>query len=106
MKLFTLFIVSMLFLATGNVWGEINVNSASAPELAKELKNIGPAKAAAIVEYRNMHGAFNSVDELAGVHGIGKATIEMNKELIILDEPKSDAKKTGQSDVADSKHLN
>ncbi len=102
----------MLFLAafgwTG-AWAEVNVNKASASELAQALKNVGLAKAAAIVEYRKMHGAFKSADELAEVHGIGKATVEMNRDRIILSdpkilsEPKPDAGVSNVSGVADSK---
>lgn len=106
MKSHKFFIVSMLFLAafgwTG-AWAEVNVNKASASELAQALKNVGLAKAAAIVEYRKMHGAFKSADELAEVHGIGKATVEMNRDRIILSDPKPDAGVSNVSDVADPK---
>ncbi len=119
MKLLTFCIVSMFFLAAGNTWAGVNINTASASELAQELKNIGPAKAAAIVEYRKMHGVFKSVDQLAEVHGIGKATLEMNRDLIVLSDPKSGvesgtgknsgvkpgAGNPGDSDVAASRKL-
>ncbi len=106
MKSHKFFIISMLLLAAGGWTGasaEVNVNKASAPELAKALKNVGLAKAAAIVEYRKMHGAFKSVDELAEVHGIGKATVEMNRDQIILNELKPDAGASDVSSMADSK---
>jgi len=48
----------------------IDINTATATEL-ETLKGIGPAKAKAIVEYRTAHGAFQSVDDLAKVPGIG-----------------------------------
>lgn len=81
---------------------EVNVNKASASELAASLKNVGFAKAAAIVEYRKMHGAFKSVDELAEVHGIGEATVEMNRDQIILDDSQPAAGVSGVSGAADS----
>ena len=87
MRLFTICIVSMLLLAAGSAWAEVNINRADASELSRVLKNVGPAKAAAIVEYRKLHGNFKSVDELTQVHGIGKATVEMNQGLITLDDP-------------------
>lgn len=57
----------------------INLNSADADTLTRELKGIGAAKAKAIVEYRDEHGPFASVDELLEVKGIGAATLEKNR---------------------------
>ncbi|MBV2132831.1 ComEA family DNA-binding protein [Pseudomonas sp. MAP12] len=58
----------------------VNLNSADAETLARELNGIGEAKARAIVEYREAKGAFTSVDELLEVKGIGAATLEKNRE--------------------------
>lgn len=63
---------------------QININTASAEEIADVLKGIGPSKAKAIVAYREEHGAFKSVADLAQVKGIGSATLEKNKERILL----------------------
>ena len=41
----------------------VNINTASSAEL-EALPGIGPAKAKAIVEYRQKNGAFKSVEEL------------------------------------------
>lgn len=59
---------------------KVDLNTADAPTLARELNGIGEAKARAIVEYREAHGAFTSVDELLEVKGIGAATLEKNRE--------------------------
>lgn len=59
--------------------GPVNINAADADTLARELKGIGPARANAIVLYRQQHGQFRSVDELALVKGIGKSVIERNR---------------------------
>lgn len=64
--------------------GPVNVNTASAVELS-QLGNIGPAKAAAIVAYRDENGPFRSVQELANVSGIGERTVEMNLDRIVLE---------------------
>ena len=53
----------------------MNVNTATVDELDKQLTGIGPAKARAIVEYREKNGPFKSVDDLAKVPGIKEATI-------------------------------
>lgn len=55
--------------------GPLNVNTASAAELAS-LKGIGPAKAQAIVEHRDKNGQFKSVDDLKLVRGIGDKMLE------------------------------
>lgn len=63
--------------------GRVNINTASASELEK-LPGIGPAKAAAIVDYRQKNGPFRRVEDLAGVPGIGAKTVEGLKEQITL----------------------
>lgn len=57
----------------------VNINTATAEEL-KSLPGIGPAKAQAIVEYRNANGAFKSVDELKKVKGIGDGIFNKLKD--------------------------
>lgn len=57
----------------------INLNTADAATLQRELLGIGEVKAQAIVAYRDEHGDFASVDELLEVKGIGEATLEKNR---------------------------
>jgi competence protein ComEA len=59
--------------------GKINLNTADAATLQRELLGIGAVKAQAIVAYRDEHGEFASVDELLEVKGIGEATLEKNR---------------------------
>jgi competence protein ComEA len=60
---------------------KININKADETEL-QNLPGIGPAKAAAIVEYRNSSGPFEAVDDLKKISGIGDKTFEKLKDLI------------------------
>jgi competence protein ComEA len=62
----------------------IDINTATAEELAAALDGVGPAKAAAIVEYRNSQGPFQSVDDLAKVKGIGDKTLEQNRSKLTV----------------------
>lgn len=58
----------------------VNLNTADADTLQRELAGIGETKAKAIVAYREEHGNFVSVDELLEVKGIGQATLEKNRD--------------------------
>ncbi len=57
----------------------IDLNTADAETLTRELKGIGSTKAKAIVDYREAHGPFSSVDDLLEVKGVGAATLEKNR---------------------------
>ena len=59
--------------------GPVNINSADASTLARELDGIGPAKAQAIVEYRQKNGPFRSPEDLLKVDGIGEKVLEQNR---------------------------
>ena len=52
----------------------LNINVASLTEL-DALPGVGPARAAAILQYRQQHGSFASVDDLARVPGLGPAAV-------------------------------
>ncbi|WP_448682082.1 ComEA family DNA-binding protein [Pseudomonas nicosulfuronedens] len=62
----------------------VNINTASAEELQKSLKGIGKVKAQAIVDYRTSNGPFTTVDQLLEVKGIGKGTLDKNRDRISL----------------------
>ena len=59
--------------------GPVNVNTADASTLASELDGIGPAKAEAIVEYRQKNGPFRAPEDLLKVQGIGERVLEQNR---------------------------
>ena len=61
----------------------VNINSADVEELAT-LDRIGPKMAQRIVEYRSQHGAFQRVEDLLNVTGIGTKTLEHIRHSISL----------------------
>ena len=56
----------------------VNINTATESDL-EAVKGVGPAKAKAIISYREAHGNFKSLDELDNVKGFGKASVEKLK---------------------------
>lgn len=60
--------------------GKVNLNTADAPTLQRELSGIGETKAKAIVAYREANGPFVAVDELLEVKGIGEAILAKNRD--------------------------
>lgn len=73
-------IIALLCLVT-MMFAKVDINSASVQEL-QTLKGVGEKKAKEIVDYRTKNGAFNSVDDLAKVKGIGKKILDDNKNEI------------------------
>ena len=63
----------------------INVNAAGAGDLDR-LPGIGPAKAEAILAYREEHGPFQTVDGLLEVSGIGPVTLENLRPYVSVGE--------------------
>ena len=62
----------------------VNINQASAQELADLLKGIGLKKAQAIIDYRQNNGDFTSADALTAIKGIGPSIVEKNRDRIEL----------------------
>jgi competence protein ComEA len=65
--------------------GMLDLNTADAPTLQRELNGIGKAKAEAIVAYREANGPFASVDELLEIKGIGNALLERNRAKLVVE---------------------
>lgn len=72
-------LAAMLTLPLAAVAGPVDLNSADAETLAKELDGIGLSRAKAIVEYREKNGKFRSADEVLNVKGIGPQVLEKNR---------------------------
>jgi competence protein ComEA len=76
---------------------KVNINTADAAALDRVLVGVGPAKAAAIVDYRKANGPFKSAEELAMVKGIGLSLVEQNRERIELRTSAAQAKPAAAS---------
>ena len=63
----------------------VNINTASAAQIAEALNGIGLSKAQAIVDYREAYGLFSRADEIVFVRGIGDSTYEKNKQDILVE---------------------
>ena len=63
----------------------ININTANA-ELLDTLPGIGPSKAQAIIDYRNLNGSFAAIEDIQNVSGIGPSTYANIKDLITVGE--------------------
>ncbi len=72
-------LAAALSLPLAAVAGPVDINSADAETLARELDGIGLARAKAIVEYRERNGKFRSADEVLNVKGIGPQVLEKNR---------------------------
>jgi competence protein ComEA len=63
--------------------GKVNVNTATVEEL-QQLHGIGPAKAEAIIAYREEHGPFQKIEDLLNVTGIGVKSLEKIKDQVVV----------------------
>jgi competence protein ComEA len=80
----TLLVCACLIAASLAVWADkININEADAETLAA-LNGIGASRAEAIVRYREERGAFETLEDLANVKGIGLVTVEKNRHVMTI----------------------
>lgn len=54
--------------------GVVNINTADESQL-QLLPRVGPALAQRIIEFRESHGPFDSINELVAVKGIGETSL-------------------------------
>ncbi len=62
----------------------VNINTASAMELAEVLNGVGQSRAEAIVQFREANGPFMSAEQLLQVKGIGEKVLQKNLENIVI----------------------
>ena len=75
-------------LMVSSAFAAVNINTATQSEL-EAVKGLGPAKAQAIISYREAHGSFKSLDELDNVTGFGSASVEKLKGALSVGSEKA-----------------
>ena len=73
-----------LLVSAASFAGPVDINSADAGTLASAINGVGESRAAAIVEYRNIHGPFKSVDELSNVKGVGMKSVDKSRNNLMV----------------------
>ena len=74
--------------------GPVDINTADAATIAKNIKGIGQKRAEAIIAYRKQHGEFKQLEDLLKIKGIGPKTLEANRKNILLTSNSKAAKST------------
>ena len=67
-----------------NLASLVNINTANMDEL-DELPEVGPSKAAKIIEHRETYGPFQNKEDILDVNGVGMGTYEDIETLITVD---------------------
>jgi len=80
---FLIAITFVLFSLVANA-EPIDINTASAADIAAVLNGVGEKKAAAIVAYRKQNGPFQDILELTKVSGIGVKLVENNRDNLMV----------------------
>ena len=78
-RLCTILLVFSVIGVSGVMAGKVDVNTATAKEL-QMVPGVGKEIAIRIVEYRQNHGPFTSLNELKNIKGIGKGKLAKLQE--------------------------
>ncbi len=77
--------ICLLALFANVAWAEpLDINTATVEQIAEAMTGVGKAKAETIVKDRETNGKFKSIEDLNRVKGIGKATVEKNRDKIAV----------------------
>ncbi len=85
-KWLLIIITSLMLVISTSVYAVVELNTATLEQL-ESLHGVGPVRAEAIIDYREVHGGFRSIDELENVKGIGRATLDSIRKDISVWEP-------------------
>ena len=87
MKIIRIFVTFLALTLSAFVYASpVNINTADAPTLSKNIKGIGMKKAQSIIDYREKNGKFKKVEDLMKVKGIGVKLLEKNAGTIIVEK--------------------
>jgi competence protein ComEA len=64
---------------------KLNINTATAAEIAAAMVGVGKSKAENIVKFREQLGGFKNLDQLLEVKGIGQRTLDKNRSKLTLE---------------------
>ena len=88
-RIATLFVVLTIALMTSlsafSSDDMININLADQTTLEAGLEGVGPALARRIIEFREMYGPFESLDQFLEVRGVGPKIVETNQDRIVFE---------------------
>lgn len=84
-----LFALLALTLSAYTYAGPVNINTADAQTLSKNIKGVGLKKAQAIIAYREKNGKFKTVADLKKVKGIGVKLLEKNSDSLMVENKKN-----------------
>lgn len=77
----------LFMLVAMNATAQVDINTADAAALAAAIDGVGEKKARTIIEYRETHGPFARVEDLAEIKGIGSKTVERNRDNLRVGRP-------------------
>ena len=66
-------------------YNPVNINNASAHQIAAALKGVGLKTTTAIVAYRKAHSPLKTAGSLMSVKGVGRRTLVKNEGVIALE---------------------
>ncbi len=64
----------------------VNINKATAEQIAENVKGLSKVKSEKIVAYRVQYGPFRQVDDLVLVKGIGEKTLAKIRDQVTVDD--------------------
>jgi len=76
---FLIFVLSPINLFAAEA---LDINTATADQIAAVMSGVGEKKAQAIIVYRSKNGPFKSVDQLVEVKGLGDTLVDRNRVVI------------------------
>lgn len=87
MKTIRIFVTFLALTLSAFVYASpVDINTADAVTLSKNIKGIGIKKAQAIIDYREKNGKFDKIEDLIKVRGIGSKLLQKNIDSIIIEK--------------------